>query len=148
MTQLYEGGTQKVTTAAAGPIITILSGAASRPDVREIGIFMASAPATGPTIGVGRPAAVGAGAATGVLGQATDVSDPAAVTTIVTSFATTQPTAPTIPLRRMTLPAVIGAGIVWVWAPNELNIPTSGNLVVWQYSALAVTYEVYVKFEE
>lgn len=148
MTQLYEAALQKVTTAAAGPVATLLAGSAARPDVREIWITMASAPATGPTLGLGRPAAAGAGAATGVLGQATDISDPAATCTLTSSFATTQPTAPTIPLRRISLPNAIGAGIGWAWDRQDLNIPASGNLVIWQYSVLAVTYDVWVKWEE
>lgn len=148
MTQLYSVGLQKVTGAAAGPIATFLAGSATRPDIREIGVFVASAPATGPTVGLGRPAAAGAGAATGSLGQALDPADPAATSTWVTSFATTQPTAPTVFFNRMTMPNVIGAGMVWTFGINELAVAASGNLVLWQVSALAVTYEVYIKFEE
>jgi hypothetical protein len=148
VTQLYESGVQKVTGAAAGPIATLLTPSTSRPDIREIGVFVSSAPATGPTIGIGRPAAIGVGAGTGALGQATDVGDPAGTCTLVTSFATTQPTAPTVPMRRMSLPNVIGAGIVWTWSQNELNVPISSNLVIWQFTALAVTYDVYVRWEE
>lgn len=148
MTQLYEVALQKVTGAAAGPIVTLLVGATARPDLRELGIFVSSAPATGPTIGVGRPAAVGAGAATGSLGQSTDVNDPAAACTLVSSFATTQPTAPAIFTRRISLPNVIGAGVVWTWEPQAFNVGPAGNLVVWQASALAVTYDVYMKWEE
>jgi hypothetical protein len=146
MTQLYEAGVTKTTAAAAGPIVTLLAGAASRPDIREIGIFVSSAVAA--TIGIGRPAAVGAGAATGTLGQATDQADPVSTCTLTTSFATTQPTAPTNFMRRMGLPGTIGAGIVWVWEPQAFNIPASGNLVIWQISALAVTFDLYVKWEE
>lgn len=148
MTQLYEAALQKVTGAAAGPIATLLTTAGSRPDIREIGIFVSSAPATGPTIGVGRPAAIGTGVATGVLGQATDHADLAAVCTLTSSFATTQPTAPSNFMRRISLPNAIGAGIIWTWEINGLNVPASGNFVIWQASALAVTYDVYVRWEE
>lgn len=148
MTQLYSVGLQKVTGAAAGPIATFLAGSATRPDIREIGVFCASAPATGPSIGLGRPAANGAGAATGTLGQALDPADPAATSTLVTSFATTQPTSPASFFTRMTLSPVIGSGFVWTFGYNELAVAASQNLVIWQISALAVTYEVYIKFEE
>lgn len=148
MTQLYKVALQKVTGAAAGPICTFRAGSATRPDIREIGVFVASAPATGPTVGLGRPAAAGAGGLTGTLGQALDPNDPAATSTWVTSFATTQPTAPTNFFDRLTLPNVIGAGYVWTFGINELAVPASGDLVLWQASALAVTYEAFIKFEE
>lgn len=147
MTQMYEAALQKVTGAAAGPIVTMLTTSTSRPDIREIGIFMSSAPATGPTIGLGRPAAVGVTASGGVLGQADDAGDPAAVVSIVPTW-TTAPTAPTNYMRRITLPATIGAGVIWTWEPNMLNVPVSSNFVIYQISALAVTYDIYWKWEE
>jgi hypothetical protein len=142
----YEVGLTKTTTAAAGPITTLVTAAGSRAVIREIGIFATTAVAG--EIGIGRPAAVGSGALTGTLGQALDSSDVAALTTLVTSFATTQPTAPTNFFRRIQLPAVIGAGIVFVWEPQEFVLPISANLVIWQISTAAVTYDTYVKWAE
>lgn len=147
MTQLYEAGLQRTTAAAAGPIITFLASSSSRPDIREIGVFVSSAPATGPTIGIGRPAAVGATASGAVLGQATDVSDPAATCSLVPTW-TTAPTSPSVFFRRLSLPNTIGAGIIWTFDRQDLNVPVSGNLVIWQASALAVTYDFYIKWEE
>lgn len=142
----YEVGLQKTTGAAAGPIVTLVTAAGSRAVIREIGIFATTAVAS--DIGIGRPAAVGAGAATGTLGQALDSADVAAVTTLATSFATTQPTAPTNVFRRFQLPATIGAGVVFVWEPQEFILPISANLVIWQFSAAAVTFDAYVKWAE
>jgi hypothetical protein len=34
---------------------------------------------------------------------------------------------------------------VWVWADNELVIPVSKQVVIWQYGAVTVTFDVYVK---
>jgi hypothetical protein len=148
MTQMYEVGLQKVTSAAAGPIVTLVAPSTSRPDIREIGVFMSSTPASGPTIGLGRPAAVGSGTLTGSLGQATEPADPAATCTLVSSFGTSQPTAPSIFMRRLSLPASVGAGIIWTWDRNMLAVAQSGNLVLWQLTALAVTYDVYWVWEE
>jgi hypothetical protein len=148
MTQLYEAALQKVTSAAAGPIVTLVATSGARPDIREIGVFVSSAPASGPTIGYGRPAAVGSGTPTGALGQATDAADPAAVCTLASSFATSQPTAPSVAMRRLSLPNSIGAGVIWTFDRNAFNVPQSGNVVIWQFSALAVTYDVYVQWEE
>jgi len=142
----YEVGLQKTTGAAAGPIVTILTASGSRAVLRELGVSATTAVAG--EIGIGKPAANGSGTATGQLGQAIDTADVASLTTLVTSFATTQPTAPTVPYRRFQLPAVIGAGIVWVWEPQEFVIPVSANFVVWQFSTAAVTYDVYAKWAE
>jgi hypothetical protein len=47
----------------------------------------------------------------------------------------------------MVLPATIGAGVIWTF-PQGLVVPVSGFLVVWQFSALAVTYSVSFDYEE
>jgi len=146
VSHLYEVGLSKTTGAAAGPVVTLLTASSPRAEIREIGIFAVTAVAG--EVGLGRPAAAGAGAATGQLGQALDAADAAAASTLTTSFATTQPTAPAVPFRRIQLPGVIGAGVVWVWGQGELLVAVSSNLVVWQFSASAVTYDVYVKFVE
>lgn len=145
MTQLYEAGIQRVTGAAAGNIATLVAPSTSRPDIREIGIFNTSGVAC--TIGYGRPAAPWSAPAMTPLGQAADAADPNATCALVTS-GTTAPTAPAVFMRRITLPAVVGSGIIWAFEPQSLNVPQSGNLVIWQTSALAVTYDLYVKWEE
>ncbi len=147
MTQLYEAGIQKTTGAAAGFIAAISAPSTARPDIREIWVTMASAPSAGPSIGLGRTGTVGTTPSGAVLGQATDVNDLAAVTTLVPSFSSS-PAAPSVPLRRISLPNAIGAGVGWVWDRQELNIPPSGQLILWQYTALAVTYDIWVKWEE
>lgn len=147
MTQLYEAALQKTTTAAAGIIAVISASSSARPDLRELWITLASAPASGPSIGFGRPASAGATPSGAVLGQATDHADPASTCSLVPSF-TTAPTAPTIPMRRISLPNAIGAGIGWTWDRQDLNMPTSGQLIIWQYTALAVTYDIWAKWEE
>lgn len=152
MANLYSAGVTKVTAAAAGQIAVLWPTAAVRAGIREIGVFMGSAPASGPEIQLGRPANTPSGALTGVLGQALDVADVAAVSTLVTLFGTTAPTAPTNPLIRMTLPPSIGAGMVWRWEPGEMIVPASvgasAGLMLWQATALAVTYFCYVKWSE
>jgi len=51
-------------------------------------------------------------------------------------------------MRRIQLPASVGAGVVWGWGQGELIVPVSANLCVWQISAVAVGYDVYVKYIE
>lgn len=145
----YSVALNKTATATTSvPITTLLTASGSRAVVREVGIFMANAVAC--TVGLGKPAANGSGAATGTLGQAEDWADVASLTTLVTTFATTQPTAPTNFFRRATLPAVIGAGIIWSWEPGEFIVPVSSNFCLWQVSSVtsAGQYETYVKWSE
>jgi hypothetical protein len=148
VSHIYEAGvTAALTTATA--IATVLTGSSPRAEIREIGVFAATAAAG--EVGLGRPAANGTGAGTGTLVQAGDPADAAGVTTLVpgpTGFATLQPTAPTNFMRRIQLPAVIGSGIVWSWGPGELIVAVSSNLVIWQIGATTVTYKVYVKIIE
>ncbi len=148
MPKIYEAGVAKTTGAAAGPIITIATGT-RRCSVLEIGVFATTAVAG--EIGIGRPGNTPAGSLTGTLVQAGEVTDEAGTTTATTSWGTTQPTAPANPMRRIQLPAVIGAGIVWTWAPGDLMVPASATanaIVVWQFSAAAVGYDVYIKVLE
>jgi hypothetical protein len=146
MAHVYEAGTFKTTGAAAGPITTLVTTSGERAEVKEIGIFATTAVAG--EVGLGRPAAAGVGAATGTTGQATDSADVAGSAILASTFGTTQPTAPTNFMRRIQLPAVIGAGVVWAWDRGELIVPISANLTIWQISAAAVGYDTYVKWYE
>jgi hypothetical protein len=148
MPGVYEAGVAIATAGAAAAIATITTAAGQQARIREIGVT--SQTATAVEIGLGVPAALGAGALTGPVFQALDPSDVAGVTTLVNGatnrgFATSAPTAPTNPFRRFQLPALIGSGVVWVWADNELVIPVSKQVVIWQYGAVTVTFDVYVK---
>lgn len=148
MPGVYEVSCNIATAGAAAAIATITTAAGQQVRVREIGIFNTTATAGEITLGV--PAALGVGALTGPLFQPLDPSDVAGVTTLVNGatnrgFATSAPTAPTNPFRRFMIPGVIGAGIVWVWGDNELVIPVSKQIVIWQVGALTITFDVYVK---
>jgi hypothetical protein len=151
---IYEAGQTKTTGAAAGPIVTILPGTLGAgiraPEIREIGVFNVSGVAG--EIGTGIPAAAGTGGASASeTVQALNQLDPAGHTTLITSFTTLQPTAPGNPYRRAEVQAVVGAGVIWTWAPGEWILwsgATIPQVVVWQFSSLAVTYDVYIKVAE
>ncbi len=94
--------------------------------VLEIGFVLNVATAV--SIGLGRPQAQGA-TPVNVLFQAEDFSDPASTVNASLSWATS----PTVPLqffRRTSLPATVGAGIVWTF-PRGLIVPVSASLVIW-----------------
>jgi hypothetical protein len=128
---IYKLGVQKTTGAAAGPIVSVVPAA------------LAS--------GSGMPVASGTGAITGGTVQTLNQLNPAGHTQLATSFATTQPTAPANFYDRAELQAVAGAGAIFTYLPGEWPLwagATIPHVVIWQISALAVTYDVYVKVAE
>lgn len=140
----YGIGVQKVTTAAAGLLCQLRAGAARDLRVFEIGVFAVTAAAG--EVGLIRPSAVGATFTSSAVGAAEDNAAGAGVA-VVDIAATTAPTIGTNYMRRIQLPGSVGAGVIWTF-PVGINIPTSGSLVLWQLSALAVTYDAYFQFEE
>jgi hypothetical protein len=58
----------------------------------------------------------------------------------------TAPTAPTNFLRRVTLPATIGAGIIWTF-PRGLVIPVSSSIVIWNIGTNSVA-DIWIVIDE
>lgn len=147
---LYEASLAKTTSTAAAPIAVIVPGALAAgttrmPEIREIGIFNQSGAAA--EIGLGIPAVAGVTPTTSEIVQPLNQLDPAGHTTLVTVH-TTPATAPANFYRRAELQAVAGAGVIWTWAPGEWLLWSGASVnqvVIWQLSALAVTYDIYVK---
>ena len=150
---LYEVGFTKTTGAAAAPFGEIIAAAIAAgkrlPEIREIGIFNQSGVAA--EIGIGRPAAIGITPATLQTVQALNAVDVIAGNTTVALTWGTAPTAPTTFTRRAEIQAVVGAGVIFTWGVGEFvmwSASAIGTIVLWQISALAVTYDVYVKVAE
>jgi len=150
---IYELGLQKVTGASAGPVGTVIPAAIAvgtgPPEIREIGVFNVSGVAG--ELGLGVPAAAGSGTVTGGTVQQLTPWRAAGHTQVATSFGTTQPTAPGTFMRRWEVQAVVGAGSIFTWAPGEFILwqgATIPQIVIWQISAVAVTYDFYVKVAE
>jgi hypothetical protein len=148
---IYEGALQKV-TSAAGFICTVVPGTLGAgiriPEIREIGLFNVSGVAA--EVGIGIPAAAGATPSGAVTVQALNQIDSAGHTTVVPSY-TTAPTAPANFYRRAELQAVTGAGVIFTWLPGEFSLWSGASVnqvVIWQISTAAVTYDVYVKVAE
>ena len=116
---------------------TILTGSTpGRARVLEIGIFLAAATAS--AFGLGRPAANGVTPTTPVDFLPEDPNDVLATGIVQGALAWgTLPTAPTNFLRRISLPATIGTGVIWTF-PKGLVIPVSGNLVLYNITATGV----------
>jgi hypothetical protein len=120
--------------------------------IREIGVSVGVAGAA-PTVGLIRPLAIGVTPTSPKTGQATDSRDPAGTGTSAVAWGT----APTIAgtplyLARVGLPAAVGAGWVWSWAPgDELIVPVSSSFLIDLIalsSAVATAIDWYVKWAE
>jgi hypothetical protein len=107
-----------------------------RVKVLEIGIFLAAATAS--VFGIGRPAAIGITPTSPVDLLNEDTADVIASGSVQSALAWgTGPTVPVSFLRRVSLPATIGTGVIWTF-PEGLVIPVSSSLVLWNLGTNAV----------
>lgn len=134
--------TSNVTTGAA--CWELRSTTTDRLFVREIGITLAAATAS--TFGLGRPAAIGVTPTSPVTVVASDPGNPAGTGTVALAWGT-GPTIPTAFIRRIGLPATIGAGVIWTFSDVGLVVPISSSLILWNLSATSVA-DVYVELDE
>jgi hypothetical protein len=128
----YSNGFVSVAAAAGAAYATLHTGASIRCRIQEIGLFVNAATAS--SVGLIRPSNTPV-ATTSVLGLAEDPADPVSTINVDTAWSTA-PTIGTQFLRRITIPATIGNGIVWSWPPGaELIVTTSSWLVFWNFGA-------------
>lgn len=130
---------------SSAPSLEIITGSSSRVNVKEIGIFQSTANAS--VIGIGRPAASGVDPDSPVdfLVHDEDVLSPASGTIqAATAWTTSAPTAPSQFLRRVSLPATVGTGVIFTF--DNLIIQPSSSLVLWNIDASSVV-DVYVVVE-
>jgi hypothetical protein len=100
-----------------------------RARIMEIGFFLNAATAS--TIGLGRPGAIGVTPTSPVDFLAEDNADVVVSGLVQSALAWgTGPTVPTNFLRRISLPATVGVGVIWTF-PKGLVIPASGSIVLW-----------------
>ena len=139
----YGNSITKTTGAAAAAICTL--GATASRDIRVFEVGVSLSTAVSGEVGIMRPGNTPGTPSGGQIGAPLDNVSGADTATLHNTWATTQPTAGT-GMRRMVLPATIGAGVIWTF-PDGIVIPASSYLMVWQYSALAVTYSVYMHYD-
>lgn len=133
----YELSVRTSSGTIAEPGWEIIAGATpGRIRLLEIGFFLAAATAS--QIGLGRPAAIGDTPTSPVDFLPEDPNDVLASGVIQSAVAWgTKPTVPTAFLRRISLPATIGAGVIWTF-PQGMVIPASGSIVLWNIGASSV----------
>lgn len=139
----------KAAVVTAAPIAAIIPGANDRATIKEIGVFQSTAVAS--SIGLIRTLTLGTATTSNTV-QPAHPGDPAGAAALTTAWST----APTISgtpnyLRRIILPATIGAGVIWSFGYGDmiaLNAATSG-LVLWNFGgATSAALELYVTLEE
>lgn len=147
MGSVYTHAARTSGTVSGDATWELRSGSSDRLHIREIGIFMGAATAS--VFGLGRPAAIGVTPTSPVTCQAEDTGDPAGTAQTAVAWGT-KPTAPTssIYLRRIGLPAAIGAGVIWTWPDGPgLIVPVSSSIVIYNLNTNGVA-DIYVRYEE
>jgi len=132
---VYSISNRTTNVTIANPCIEIIAGATIRVKIVEISIIMAAA--TESVFGIGRPAVIGVTPTTPVTALPEDIVDPTGPFTTALAWAT-PPTVPAAFLRRCSLAAAVGAGIVFPF-PKGLYIEASKSVVLWNISATGVS---------
>jgi hypothetical protein len=133
--------TSGVTSATAAK--EVRTAAADRAALMEMGISINAATAS--VFGLGRPAAIGVTPTTPQTVLAEDSGAPAGTVTTALAWGT-GPTVPANFFRRVSLPATIGAGIIWTF-PRGLLIAISNSVVLWNIVTGSVA-DVWVVVDE
>ncbi|MDI9847382.1 hypothetical protein QM467_04815 [Rhodoblastus sp. 17X3] len=134
--------TTVTTTGAANLEIIAASGVGFR--LLEVGITINAATAS--AFGLGVPAAKGITPTSPVTVLAEDQNNTTAGNTQTALAWGTAPTVPAAFFRRVSLPATIGAGIIWTF-PRGIMVPKNTSLVLWNLSAVAAA-DVWVVLDE
>lgn len=118
--------TSVLVAATATPIVALRCPATERMALRELGITLQAATST--RLGLARASVVSVTPTGNFAGQNKIPGAPAGGSTLVTGW-TTIPTAAGVPLRRVTLPAAIGAGVVWTWPADDPLVIGLGSAI-------------------
>lgn len=140
---IYSLANRTTRGTAATAAFEIRTAATDRPKILEIGISLAAA--TSSTFGLGRPQAIGVTPTSPITVMAEDTGDPVGTVTTAVAWGT-GPTVPVNFFRRITLPATIGAGIIWTF-PRGLVIPVSSSIVIWNIGTNSVA-DIWIVIDE
>lgn len=133
--------TTVTTTGAAA--MDLKAGAAIVPGIKEIGINLLTATAS--TYGLGRSGNVPT-QTTPVLLQAEDPTSVACASGCAVAWSV----APTVPaqfFRRASLPATVGAGVIWTF-PRSLKVAVSTSMLIWNLATNSASTNVWWVAEE
>jgi hypothetical protein len=128
---IYSVANRTTATATATPCLEAIAGANLGYRMLECGISINAATAS--VFGFGRPAAIGITPTSPVTVLAEDGGNTAAGNTTTALAWGTAPTAPTNFFRRVSLPATVGAGIIWTF-PRGVIVLKANTSVLWNPS--------------
>lgn len=132
--------TVTTTAAACGDL---RASSANSPRIMEVGLNLGAATAS--TYGLGRSGNTPTQTSP-VLVQAENPADPAGLSGSAVAWSV----APTVPaqfLRRISLPATIGAGVIWTF-PRGLVLAASGTLLLWNLAANSASTNFWAVVDE
>ena len=140
---IYSLALNSTVTTTGAAAWDVKSASTNRPAVMEVSVNLGVATAS--TYGLGRAGNTPTQTSP-VLVQAEDPGDPAGVSGCAVAWSV----APTIPsqfLRRVSLPAAIGGGIIWTF-PRGLILGTSASLLLWNLATNGNSVNVHVVVDE
>jgi hypothetical protein len=140
---LYSMADRTSGVTAATAAAEIRTAATDRGHITELGLFMAAATAS--TYGFGRPAAIGITPTSPKTVLAQEVAEATGTVTTAVAWGT-GPTVPANFFRRISLPAVIGTGVIWTF-PRLFTIAVSSSAVIWNIGTDGVI-DFYVDVDE
>lgn len=129
----YHVGFTTTATAAGAAVVDLRTAATARIRLLEFGLFATAATAL--TVELARSTTIGT-ASTSVVPVAGDPADVASVTVAGTAWSVA-PASTAVPIRGMTIPPNIGAGVIWTFPVNDLICNVSSSLVVMNRGAAA-----------
>jgi hypothetical protein len=144
----YAAAASKAAPATLTAIAGIRPAAGADVQVREIGVFNSTAVAS--SVGLIRSLTAGT-ASTSMLGQAQDPQRPASACNFDTAWSGAGTVSTAGYLRKVVLPATIGAGIIWTFGPGELWAKNGATtqLFLWNFSGSTdAALEVYAVWDE
>lgn len=122
----YQVGFTTLASATNVALFDIRTGAADRVRVLEIGLWNVAA--TSVTLSLERQTTLGTTSTT-VVPQAGDPAESAATSLIGTAWSVA-PASTAVPMRRVVLPANVGAGVIFPFGFGDLVIPVSSSLLI------------------
>lgn len=143
---LYSISAASTATVTVAPIATLAAGAGARLRLLELGVFCNAATAS--AVALYRPTNTPV-VTTSTAGQPYDVADLAATGLLGTAWSTAPTVTAANSLRRVQLPAAIGAGVIWQFDDLVVGPLGAGSLVLWNFSgATNSVLQIYAVWSE
>ena len=141
---IYSLANRTTNTTTANDCLEIIGAAALGYRLLELGLTLNAATAS--VFGYGTPAAIGLIPTAPVTVLTEDAGNTAAGNTTTALAWGTQPTIPANFYRRVSLPATVGAGIIWTF-PRGISVLKAKTTTIWNLSTVSVI-DVWIVVDE